>query len=254
MGLRHRSIRLRVGVLIVVPVLCLIGLYAFAASITLGNALNESHAKSLRDALLVPLGNFQQNLDNEQRLAVLSLATSRLGRPGEPAEPGGELDPARARLADLRRSQPVGHSPPSSRTSSRRSRRCSRTRRSSATSATSSTRRRSASRRRSRTTARSRARATRSCEAAMFQQSDVPLVAQADQVINLDQVAQTDAGGERPAGRRRRQVEVPHRGPGAVRLAGGKPQPADGRHDADAGQPVPADGDEQPADGRPAIS
>src|SRR5580700_138921 len=75
MGLRHRSIRLRVGVLIVVPVLCLIGLYAFAASITLGNALNESHAKSLRDALLVPLGNFQQNLDNEQRLAVLSLAT-----------------------------------------------------------------------------------------------------------------------------------------------------------------------------------
>ncbi len=75
MGLRHRSIRLRVGVLIIVPVLCLIGLYAFAVSITLGNALNESHAKSLRDALLVPLGNFQQKLDNEQRLAVLSLAT-----------------------------------------------------------------------------------------------------------------------------------------------------------------------------------
>src|SRR5215468_1996012 len=74
MGMRHRSIRLRVGVLIAVPVLCLIGLYAFAASITLGNALDESHAQSLRDSLLAPLSNFQQKLAAEQQFAVLSLA------------------------------------------------------------------------------------------------------------------------------------------------------------------------------------
>jgi hypothetical protein len=75
MGLRHRSIRLRVGILIVVPVLCLIALYGFAASITLGNALTQAHAKSLRDELLQPLTTFQTQLDKERHLAVLSLAS-----------------------------------------------------------------------------------------------------------------------------------------------------------------------------------
>ena len=74
MGLRHRSIRLRVGILIVVPVLCLIGLYGFAASITLGSALTQAHAKTLRNDLLTPVGSFQQQLDTERHLAVLSLA------------------------------------------------------------------------------------------------------------------------------------------------------------------------------------
>src|SRR5215469_120431 len=68
MGLRHRSIRLRVGILIVVPVLCLIGLYGFAASITLGTALNQAHARVLRNDLTAPVGNFQG------MLAQLSLA------------------------------------------------------------------------------------------------------------------------------------------------------------------------------------
>ena len=74
MGLRHRSIRLRVGILILVPVLCLIALYGFAASITLGNALTQAHAKSLRDQLLTPLTAFQAQLDRERHLAVLTLA------------------------------------------------------------------------------------------------------------------------------------------------------------------------------------
>src|SRR3984957_14948911 len=74
MGLRHRSIRLRVGILIVVPVLCLIGLYAFAASITLGSALTQSHAKTVRSELLTPVANFQAALAAERHLAVLSLA------------------------------------------------------------------------------------------------------------------------------------------------------------------------------------
>jgi signal transduction histidine kinase len=74
MGLRHRSIRLRVGILIVVPVLCLIGLYGFAASITLGSALTQSHAKTLTNDLLTPVGTFQAALAQERHLAVLSLA------------------------------------------------------------------------------------------------------------------------------------------------------------------------------------
>ena len=42
MGLRHRSIRLRVGILIAVPVLCLLALYGFVASITLGSAISQA--------------------------------------------------------------------------------------------------------------------------------------------------------------------------------------------------------------------
>jgi signal transduction histidine kinase len=75
MGLRHRSIRLRVGILIVVPVLCLIGLYAFAASITLGSALTQAHTKTLRNDLLTPVSNFQAALAQERHLALLSLAS-----------------------------------------------------------------------------------------------------------------------------------------------------------------------------------
>ncbi len=74
MGLRHRSIRLRVGILIVVPVLCLIALYGFAASITLGSALTQAHAKTVRNDLLTPVDNFQAALAAERHLAVLSLA------------------------------------------------------------------------------------------------------------------------------------------------------------------------------------
>jgi signal transduction histidine kinase len=75
MRLRHRSIRLRVGILIVVPVLCLIGLYAFVASITLGNALTEAHATTLKNQLLTPIGTFETQIYKERHLAVLVLAS-----------------------------------------------------------------------------------------------------------------------------------------------------------------------------------
>ena len=80
MGLRHRSIRLRVAILIVVPVLCLVALYGFAASITLGNALNEAHAKTVKDQLLTPLGNFEAQLYKERHLAILLLATPKINK------------------------------------------------------------------------------------------------------------------------------------------------------------------------------
>jgi signal transduction histidine kinase len=190
MGLRHRSIRLRVGVLIIVPVLCLIGLYAFAVSITLGNALNASHAKTLRDALLTPLGNFQQKLDNEQRLAVLSLATpgsadlaSKLSQAENDtrlalgsltqtfsspsvtsaAQPH-ELQAIKALLADTQKLSYIRNVVDASAITIPRAIQAYGT---------------------------ITNQGYQVLAAAMFQQSDVPLVTQAMQVINLDQVAQT---------------------------------------------------------------
>ncbi len=74
MGLRHRSIRLRVGILIIVPVLCLMALYGFVVSITLGNALAQAHATAAKNQLLT-LSNFEEQLYKERALAVLVLAS-----------------------------------------------------------------------------------------------------------------------------------------------------------------------------------
>ena len=74
MGLRHRSIRLRVGVLITVPVLCLLALYGFILAITLGSALSQEHAKALRNDVADPVTAFQQQVAQERALAILSLA------------------------------------------------------------------------------------------------------------------------------------------------------------------------------------
>src|ERR1700722_1605577 len=190
MGLRHRSIRLRVGVLIVVPVLCLIGLYAFAASITLGNALTESHAKSLRDALLTPLSNFQLKLDNEQRLAVLSLATpGSSGLSSQLSQAENDTRLALDALTQTVTSQSV------------RSAQQPREQQAIKT-LLSDTKKLSVIRNNVDASAISIPQTIEDygtitgqgyavLEAAMFQQTDVPLVTQALQVINLDQVAQT---------------------------------------------------------------
>jgi signal transduction histidine kinase len=74
MGLRHRSIRLRVAILIIVPVLCLVALYGFVVSITLGNALAQGHATAVKNQLLT-LGSFEEQLYKERALAVLVLAS-----------------------------------------------------------------------------------------------------------------------------------------------------------------------------------
>jgi signal transduction histidine kinase len=74
MGLRHRSIRLRVGILIIVPVLCLLALYGFVASITFGSALTQTHAKSIKDDLATPVTTFLAAIDSERHDALLSLA------------------------------------------------------------------------------------------------------------------------------------------------------------------------------------
>ncbi len=75
MGLRHRSIRLRVGLLIAVPVLCLLALYGFVASITVGSAVGQQHARTLRNGIADPVTAFQIQLAQERYLALLSLAS-----------------------------------------------------------------------------------------------------------------------------------------------------------------------------------
>lgn len=77
MRLPYRSIRFRVGVLIAVPVLSLIALYFFAASFTLGGAIGEAHAQTLRDDVGQPVSNFQAKLDTERHLAILVLMNPR---------------------------------------------------------------------------------------------------------------------------------------------------------------------------------
>ena len=74
MGLRHRSIRLRVGLLIALPVLCLLALYGFVAGITLGSAVTQQHARSLKNDLADPVAAFQTQLATERHFALLSLA------------------------------------------------------------------------------------------------------------------------------------------------------------------------------------
>ena len=74
MGLRHRSIRLRVGVLITVPVLCLLVLYGFVVSITLGNAVTQKHATTLRNDIANPVADFQEQVAAERSFALISLA------------------------------------------------------------------------------------------------------------------------------------------------------------------------------------
>jgi signal transduction histidine kinase len=75
--MRHRSIGLRVGLLIAVPALSLVLLYAFVANLTLSNALTQARSNSVRNDVGNPIGVFQLEVAAERGLAVLSLATPR---------------------------------------------------------------------------------------------------------------------------------------------------------------------------------
>jgi signal transduction histidine kinase len=74
MGLRHQSIRLRVLLLVLIPVLSLIGVYAYAAAITVNAAVNLQKAKTVKNVTAEPAGALQTMLDQERRLALLYLA------------------------------------------------------------------------------------------------------------------------------------------------------------------------------------
>jgi signal transduction histidine kinase len=75
--LRRRSIRLRIIVLVLVPVIGLIGLYAEVLNLTVGKVLTLRQEASIRELVALPVANVQRQLANERGLALQYLA-----RPG----------------------------------------------------------------------------------------------------------------------------------------------------------------------------
>ncbi len=74
MRLRRRSIRLRIVLLVAIPILSLIGVYAFAATITASDAINLARSRTLKDTVGTPTGNLEAQVDAERLLAVAYLA------------------------------------------------------------------------------------------------------------------------------------------------------------------------------------
>jgi signal transduction histidine kinase len=74
MRLRSLSIRLRILLLVAIPILSLIGVYAFAATITATDAINLARSRTLKDTIGTPTGNFEAQIDTERLLAVAYLA------------------------------------------------------------------------------------------------------------------------------------------------------------------------------------
>jgi signal transduction histidine kinase len=72
--MRLRSIRSRVLVLIMLPLLSLIGLYTFATSITAGDAITLARALSIRNTVDDPTGLYTAQLEAERLLATTYLA------------------------------------------------------------------------------------------------------------------------------------------------------------------------------------
>ena len=74
MRLRSLSIRLRILLLVAIPILSLIGLYAYAATTTASNAINLSRSRTLKNTIGTPTGDFEAQIDAERLLAVAYLA------------------------------------------------------------------------------------------------------------------------------------------------------------------------------------
>jgi signal transduction histidine kinase len=75
MGLRLRSIRLRIVLLVLLPVLSLVALYAFATFLTARGAINQSQATTIKSATGEPAGALLSQLDAERPLAMVYLSS-----------------------------------------------------------------------------------------------------------------------------------------------------------------------------------
>ena len=74
MGLRLRSIRPRIFLLVLLPVLSLIALYGFATFLTARGALNLWQASTIKSATGEPIGAFLSQIDAERPLALVYLS------------------------------------------------------------------------------------------------------------------------------------------------------------------------------------
>ena len=74
MGLRLRSVRQRILLLVLVPVLSLIGLYAYSTAVFATQAINLARTNVLKNSTAMPAGNFYGAVGTERPLALVYLA------------------------------------------------------------------------------------------------------------------------------------------------------------------------------------
>src|SRR5260370_3873814 len=74
MRVSHRSIRVMIFFLVVVPLLSLAGLYAFATTITARDAITLARSATVRNAIAGPIGFFGTDGAMERQLAITYLA------------------------------------------------------------------------------------------------------------------------------------------------------------------------------------
>ena len=79
MGLRLRSIRQKILLLVLVPVISLVGLYIFTTVITARDAINLARTDTLKNATGLPVGVFLTTLDGERPLALAYLSQPTTG-------------------------------------------------------------------------------------------------------------------------------------------------------------------------------
>jgi hypothetical protein len=73
MGSRGRSIRLRIYLLVAIPVVAMVGLVAYVASTTISNAVDLDRAPNLINATALPAAKFGSYLEAERAAAVVYL-------------------------------------------------------------------------------------------------------------------------------------------------------------------------------------
>lgn len=74
-GRVFRSVRFKIVLLLIVPLVSLSTLWAFAANITLGDALNVRHVDTIQDHLGYPAGALGSALEQERRQSVVFLGS-----------------------------------------------------------------------------------------------------------------------------------------------------------------------------------
>ena len=74
MGSRGRSIRLRIYFLVAIPLITMLGLFAYVAYTSVTNWLNQDRAPNLIKATSEPMTNFVNVLQIERRAAVVYLS------------------------------------------------------------------------------------------------------------------------------------------------------------------------------------
>jgi anti-sigma regulatory factor (Ser/Thr protein kinase) len=78
-GRVFRSVRFKIILLLIVPLVSLSTLWAFAASITLGDGLNLRHVNTIQDHLGYPSGALGSALEDERRLSLVFLGSRSEG-------------------------------------------------------------------------------------------------------------------------------------------------------------------------------